>query len=481
MAITAGTAQTATSPRSRHGKHLRRGLAVLSLALLTTLAIIYRPSHAVRVATGVVAHDVCSKTFISGMDPALVMAETVTRPGIRWLTSMLDAKIDTARKTVSASFAGLFASRAVFRDGTGCVLVHTQTEPYSLKVTTADLKAAAGRPLLPPIAGSAAVVAQNAKLQAAVDGAFTEPSAPPLRLTKAVVIVHDGQIVAERYAPGIGIDTPLMGFSMTKTVVNAMLGILVHQGRLKTSDIAPIAEWRDPADPRRSITIEHLMRMSSGLDLDETNSGFDRSSRNLYLESDTVADAAKAKLLAAPGTRFAYSSPSTILLARIIRDAVGGKPEQVLEFAWRELFGPLGMQHVTVEFDAAGNFLGSSYMFASARDWARFGTLYLRDGMAGSRRLLPEGWVDFSARSTLGTYYGAGLWTLRSDHAWSKRWAEMGIPSDAFFATGSLGQRIIVLPTQRLVIVRLGDAVDPTGDMQGVARLVRETVAALTP
>jgi CubicO group peptidase (beta-lactamase class C family) len=187
--------------------------------------------------------------------------------------------------------------------------------------------------------------------------------------------------------------------------------------------------------------------------------------------------AAGAAVVAEPGTRWAYSSPGTHLLSRIIRDTVGG-PEQTLEFAWRELFNPLGMRNVTLEFDAAGTLLGSSYMFASARDWARFGLLYQQDGIIGGRRVLPEGWVEFSATATLDTDYGAGFWTNRSDHVNAKGRANSGIPRDAFFASGNLGQRIVVLPSQHLLIVRLGDSVDPTGDIRGLERLVSEVIAA---
>src|SRR6202035_3545065 len=169
-------------------------------------------------------------------------------------------------------------------------------------------------------------------------------------------------------------------------------------------------------------------------------------------------------LIAPPGTRWAYSSPSTQLLARIIRDTVGG-PEQTLRFAWRELFNPLGMRSVTLEFDGTGTLQGSSYMFASARDWARFGVLYLQDGVAGGRKILHEDWVDFSAAATLDTDYGAGFWTNRSEHEHAKGRVRLGIPRDAFFASGNLGQRVVILPSQNLVIVRLADSVDPTGDI----------------
>jgi CubicO group peptidase (beta-lactamase class C family) len=257
-----------------------------------------------------------------------------------------------------------------------------------------------------------------------------------------------------------------------------LIGILTQQGLVTPSMPAPIPEWRGASDPRREIEVEHLMRMTSGLALDETNSGFDPSSQMVYLHHDMAGFAVKAAVVAPPGTRWAYSSPTTELLARIVRDAVGG-PEQTLAFAWRELFNPLGMRNVTLEFDGAGTLQGSTYMLASARDWARFGILYLNDGIVGDRRILHEDWVDFSAAATLDTDYGAGFWTNRSEHAHARARVRLGIPRDAFFASGDLGQRIVIIPSQHLVIVRLGDSIDPGGDISGLGRLVREVIEAL--
>jgi CubicO group peptidase (beta-lactamase class C family) len=440
-------------------------------------AIGYRPDRAIRVATGFVAHNVCSKTFVSGLDPQTVFTETTERAGIRLLRPGLRYHVDLNRNIVDASLAGLFGSRAAFHDGFGCVLLHGGVEPYLPRVDIAALKKPSTPPALPEIAGPAVVEPSDARLKAALDHAFEEPASPPLRRTKAVVVVQDGSVIAERYADGIGIDTPLLGFSMTKSVVNALIGVLTQQGLLTPSFVAPVPEWRGAADPRIKIEIEHLLRMTTGLALDETNSGFDVASQMVYLRNDMAGFAVTAPLIAPPGTRWAYSSPTTQLLARIIRDTVGG-PEQALRFAWRELFNPLGMRSVTLEFDATGTLQGSSYMFASARDWARFGLLYLNDGVAGDRKILHEDWVDFSAAATLDTDYGAGFWTNRSDNEHAKTRVRLGIPRDAFFASGDLGQRIVILPTQRLVIVRLGDAVDPTGDIHGLGRLVSEVIAA---
>jgi len=450
---------------------------VLMLAALSGAAGMFRPDRAIRVATGAVAHNVCSKSFVSGLDPQTVFSETIDREGIRLLRWLLDYQLDRHDGIVDASVAGLFRSRAAFHEGFGCVMLHESKQPYLLRSDIAALKAPKNPPLLPEIAGPAVVEPADARLKAALDHAFEEPAAPPFRRTKAVVVVHEGRVIAERYADGVDVDTPLLGFSMTKSVINALLGILTQRGVITPSFPAPVPEWRGPGDPRREIEMEHLMRMTTGLALDETNSGFDPSSQMLYLQDDTAGFAARAALIAPPGTRWHYSSPTTQILARVIRDAVGG-PEQTLAFAWRELFNPLGMRSVTLEFDGAGMLQASSYMLASARDWAKFGLLYLYDGKIGDHRILQDDWVDFSASATLDTDYGAGFWTNRSEHKDAKARVRLGIPRDAFFASGDLGQRVVILPTQRLVIVRLGDAVDRTGDIIGLARLVREVIAA---
>ena len=461
--------------------HLRRWIVAavaILLAVMAGVSAYVRPDRAIRVATGVVAHNVCSKTFVSGLDPQAVFSETIERDGIRRLRGVLRLRVDRTARSVDASVAGLLGSRALFREGLGCVLQHGSREPYVLKSDIEALKVPKAPPLLPEIAGPDIVQPSDPALRAALDHAFEEPAEPPFRRTKAVVVVHDGKVIAERYAGGIGADTPLLGFSMTKSVVNALIGILTQQGLVTPSMPAPIPEWR--GDLRREIEVEHLMRMTTGLALDETNSGFDPASQMVYLHDDMAGFAVNAAVVAPPGTRWAYSSPTTQLLARIVRDAVGG-PEQTLAFAWRELFNPLGMRNVTLEFDGAGTLQGSTYMLASARDWAKFGLLYLHDGIVGGKRILHEDWVDFSAAATLDTDYAAGFWTNRSEHPNAKGRVRLGIPRDAFFASGDLGQRIVIMPSQRLVVVRLGDSVDPTGDIRGLGRLVKEVIAAVQP
>src|SRR6266849_1506613 len=324
--------------RERHVAWRKWIATALVPVIAVALAGYFRPDRAIRVATGAVADSVCARTFVSGLDPQAVFAETMDRPGIRRLRWLMRYQLDRAAKTVDASVIGLLGSRAAFHDGFGCVLLRGSNAPYLLKSDVEALKVPKNPPLLPELAGRDIVQPSDPELKAALDHAFEEPAEPPFRRTKAVVVVHEGSVIAERYAPGVRVDTQLVGFSMTKSVVNALLGILTQQGLISPSLPAPIPEWRGANDPRREIEVEHLMRMTTGLALDETNTGFDPSNQ-MYLYGDMAGFAVTAPMIAPPGTRWHYSSATTQLLARIVRDAVGG-PEQTLAFAWRELFNP---------------------------------------------------------------------------------------------------------------------------------------------
>ena len=214
-------------------------------------------------------------------------------------------------------------------------------------------------PLLPEIAGPAVVEPADPALKAALDHAFEEPAEPPFRRTRAVVVVRDGKVIAERYAAGIGVDTQLIGFSMTKSVINALIGVLTQQGLTSPSLPAPIPEWRGADDPRREIEVEHLMRMTTGLDLDETNSGFDPSSR-MYLQDDHGRLRGQGQNDRAARHALCITPARPRKSWRASSATPTGGPEQTLAFAWRELFNPLGMRNVTLEFDGAGTLQGST-------------------------------------------------------------------------------------------------------------------------
>lgn len=442
-----------------------------------------RPDRAIRVTTALISHNLCSEVFVSGVEPHQAYSESLEpRPGMSLVNWAVRYDVDTTRKQVSTTVAGAFLNRAVYRDGLGCLVVHGEAPADAPARGDNGADGQALVSLLPDIAGPAVVEPSDTRLRTAVDRAFIERDSPPYRWTKAVIVVHDGQVIAERYAPGYGVDTPLLGYSATKSVISALVGILVRQGRLAVEQPAPVAAWSDPNDPRHAITIDELLRMTSGLALDETASPFNPVARMLYLERDMAGFAESVGLEAQPGRTWNYSSGNTLILSGIIRDAVGGHAADVLRFAHRELFDPLGMRHVTLELDAAGTPVGSTYMLAPARDWARFGMLYLNEGVIGGRQILPEGWVRYASTPTLDTGYGAGFWTNRiAGHIpWSPvLWSIPGAPGDSFYARGLLGQYVVVVPSERLVVARFGVSHETAQDIDGVGHLLVDVIGAL--
>jgi CubicO group peptidase (beta-lactamase class C family) len=198
-----------------------------------------------------------------------------------------------------------------------------------------------------------------------------------------------------------------------------------------------------------------------------------------YIAHDMAAFAESAELESPPGSAWNYHDGNTIILSHLIRDAAGGHAADVLRFARTELFGPLGMRNVTLEFDATGTPEGSSQMLASARDWARFGALYLNDGVVGGQRILPEGWVNDAAAPTGSAWvgYGAGFWTNRGDSFGAKYRTAHGWPAESFYASGTFGQYVVIVPSERLVIARFGTSGNRY-DIEGVSRLVAEVIAA---
>ncbi|MBR0791017.1 serine hydrolase [Bradyrhizobium manausense] len=433
-----------------------------------------------RIATGFIADTLCAETFVSGLDPVRDLAETTdAMPGVSLLTWAMDFQVDRTRKDVTVSLFGIGRSHAVYREGLGCTLEHGQGIA-DVALPPDDKQPA----LLPEVAGPGLVAPQSEGLSAALDRAFAEPAQPPHRRTRAIVVMKAGRIIAERYADGIGPETQLLGFSMTKSVMSALTGILVRQGKLKLDGPAPIAAWQAPDDPRHAITVDQLLRHTAGIALGsslEASLGSVVEPVNVmkFVEDDMAGFAERTPLATAPGTTWNYHDGNFLILAHLIRNAVGGKPGDTLAFARRELFAPLGMRHVTLQFDGAGTIEGSSKMLASARDWARFGQLYLNDGVAGGKRILPEGWVNYSATATPNAWVGigAGFWTNQGDSFGAKFRIKHGWPRDAFFAKGTIGQYTIVIPSEKLVIVRLGRSPNVPPQADGVFDLVRDVVA----
>jgi CubicO group peptidase (beta-lactamase class C family) len=301
-----------------------------------------------------------------------------------------------------------------------------------------------------------------------IDDLFTQPG---LGETRAVVVMADGKLAAERYGPGYGPDTRFVSWSMAKTVTAVLIGMLVADGKLSLDAPAPIPLWQRPGDPRAEITLRHLLQMRSGLRHTESGDPPYESSevRMLFLDGrDNMAKWAEEQPLEAePGKMFEYSSNTTVILADIAARALttSDKPEArrkaVAEYLQFRLFGPLGMTSMVPEFDASGTLIGGSLMHATARDWAKLGEMLRRKGRApGGEQLVPQRWVEAMVEpSPVSPQYGLQTWLNRpipgrapEDHPLFPDRA----PQSLFSLIGHMGQYVLVSPSQRVTMVRLG-------------------------
>ena len=322
-------------------------------------------------------------------------------------------------------------------------------------------------PPLPPAALAAVSEAPGVpreKLAHAVDALFSRDD---IGETRALLVLHRGEVAAERYGEGYGPETRFLGWSMSKTVTAVMMGALVAEGRLRLDDSPPIPAWQRPGDPRGEITLRQLLQMRSGLRHEEKAEPVYTSPevRMLFLDGrDDMAEWAEAQPLEhEAGQVFAYSTPTGVILsdiaARVL--APGGdadaRQRAVAEFFASRVSGPLDAPSFMPEFDAAGTMSGGSMIWANARDWAKFGEMLRHKGSVKGAQLVPRGWIEFMLRpSPRAPDYGAMLWLNRdSDTDRDVLFADQG-PDDAFAAVGHLGQYVIVSPSQDLTIVRLG-------------------------
>jgi CubicO group peptidase (beta-lactamase class C family) len=276
--------------------------------------------------------------------------------------------------------------------------------------------------------------------------------------TYALLVIKRGKLIYERYDAGANAIYLQYSWSMAKSVVHALVGILVAQGKIGLYDPVAVPEWQGIDDPRRQITLDQLLRMSSGLAFNEEYVDGQTSDVIPMLMSDgrddTGAFAANKPAIHPPDEHWAYSSGTTNIICRLLRDIVGNGATGMNAFMEKYLFRPLGMRTPTARFDTSGTFVGSSFLFAIPQDFARFGYLYLRDGIWNGQRILPEGWVDYARTPTYqddNEGYGAHWW-LRPNTSW-------------FMASGYDGQRILISPDKDAIVVRCGrtnvDAIDP--------------------
>ncbi len=466
-------------------KKISFGLIIVVILIIGFL-IYFVLARIAPIGAGYKAKMLCSYLFVQNREIEPVLANDLEpfNPLIKYV----DAVVDYDKKTVTSTAFGLVTRKAVYRKGLGCTLIPAGSkeelpsnpgyveplpaDPEKVPWPTGDLNAT------DPIPAGVDVK----KLEAALDREFSEPDPKKPRRTRAVVVVYKGKIVAERYAPGFGKDIPMHGWSMTKSITSALIGILVGQGKLKVDEPAPIEEWKKPGDPHGKITVEHLLRMSAGFDFHHDVDPAGQRQLALFGGIDSVAYSVQCPLEVEPGTRWEYANANPHCLLKLIRDIVGREDiADYISFPRRALFNRIGMQSAIIEPDPYWNFIGTSFGWATARDWARFGLLYLNDGVWEGKRILPEGWVAYTrtpAPADPLKHYGALFWlNAGAEELKDITTKEKGernvppfprLPADAFFPVGHDGKRVAIIPSKQLVVVRLGlSRVDKSWDYEG--------------
>lgn len=447
----------------------RLWLATATVALAAVALVAGPPLYRIALlGSGYMAEQLCAGLFVSGRSFDHVMGEDLSGPGLGAL-ALFTPHVDAEAKTVRASAYGIAGQTAAFQDGLGCTLIRHQS-PDGFRARTGDLFAA------DPLAVSAAewpegsIVAAGAwdadfawpdgvdgeAASRAVDAIFADPDPARPRNTRALVVVHKGRIVAERYAPGFDAQMPLVGWSMSKTGTNALIGLRVKDGALALDDKRLMPEWLGRDDMRGEITLNALLRMTSGLAFDEDpGDKLSDVSQMMFVQPNTAAYAASKPLAYAPGTHWHYSTGAAAILSGVLRETFDDERDY-LRYPRKRLFGPLGMRTAQLAPDASGTLMGGAFLYASARDWARLGLLYLQDGKWRGEQILPEGWVAYTTKPTVQSpedKYGAQVW-LKLEK--SENLGEPPMPADSFYMLGHNGQVVAMVPSKDLVVVRLG-------------------------
>jgi CubicO group peptidase (beta-lactamase class C family) len=476
---------------------LRIGIGLVLVLLVLAFALWLKPPEILRVGASYSAKMVCSNVFLAGRDPDEVLRTDVQAPGIA-LLRLMRVSVDRERRVVRAGLLGFIGDGlAVARSGTGCAVVPDGNLEFASHVGSVPAHPAdphAGTAVAAPVLSAASPTPAFASADAGAgahadsgvhassdvhtdsdlhansgadwpEGSTVATTAALDRLLaddtlagpgmRAIVVVDHGRIVAERYAAGFSATTPLLGWSMTKSVVAGLVGVLVKDGRLA---LGQSAGWTAPDGGRERIRIADLLAMSSGLRFNEAYGDVSDVTRMLYLQPDMAGFARAQPLVHPAGEFWSYSSGTANILSRIVQDAAGSL---AAAYPTEKLFKPLGMTSATMETDEDGALVGSSYMFATARDWARYGLFLLQDGVWQGQEMLPRGYVAMMTSPVAASHgeYGHGLvwlWGSAAVTPGKNPDAAFGIPEDTFWMEGHDGQSTAISPSRYLVIVRLG-------------------------
>ena len=354
-------------------------------------------------------------------------------------------KVDIGNKFATSSVFRLLTRKATYREGLGCVLTIDKSDETASYLIPKRLKRDNSTPFPYGNAAQKDIIFSNVdygKLNATVNSIFGTNN------SRAVVVLYKDQIISEKYSEGFHKDSRILGWSMTKSIMSTVFGVLQHQNKINVQDKAPIDSWQ--TDARKNITIHNLLQMNSGLEWDENYDEISDATKMLFLERDMTKMQEEKPLSSKTNASWNYSSGTSNLLSGILRKQFS-KDQEYLDFWYTNFIDKIGMNSMVIETDLVGNYAASSYAWATARDWAKFGLLYLYNGNWNGEQLFTKDWVAYATTPTPTSngISGAQFWLNTKKQL-------KGAPENMYFAKGYQGQRVYILPDQDLVVVRFG-------------------------
>ena len=443
-------------------KLIKRILLVLLLILVVTIFYNYPKLNLI---SGFASKNLASTNFISQRLHKDITENDNNVPLVKL------ARLETVTKNSAiASVYGFMERETICRDGLGCVLI-TDTYDKNQKLLKPNRTRITNTLPFPygnnDTKDTLFDTIDYDKLNTAVSNAFSNND---VQKTRTVLVSYKGEIIAEKYGKGFSKDTPILGWSMTKSVLATLYGILAYKNKINISEDRPFSEDIRMKNPKTLITLNHLLRMQSGLEWNEDYTSISDVTKMLFLDTDMTLAQANKKSIAKPKEVWNYSSGTSNLLSGLLRKQFKTHQEY-LDFPYSALIDKIGMHSMLLETDMVGNYVGSSYGWATTRDWAKFGILHLNHGNWNGEQLFNPEWIDYITKPTVGSdgIYGAHWW-LNAGGQYPD------VPKDLYSAKGYQGQRVFIIPSKDLVIVRTGLAGDSGFDSNA---FLRDVIAAI--
>ena len=440
-------------------KKLHKILLLTFALVVVVAAIIYYPR--LDILTGFASKNITSGIFVAGR----TLESVETGDNDFFPVKLSSNEVNREERSATSTVFGLKKRKAIFVEGLGGILVNKDYDGQRSFEVPKRHRAAKKLPYPYgelPQKDTIFKQVDYEKLTTVVENSFDRPGEESKR-TRTLLVVYKDQIVAEKYAEGFDSNTPILGWSMTKSITSTMYGILVKKGKIDIDQTTGLKEWE--GDARSEITYNDLLHMNSGLEWVEDYNTLSDVTRMLYKESDMGRMQIDKPLVGEPDKTWNYSSGTTNLLAGPLLKDFFGSQQEYLDFWYRELLDKIGMHSALIETDLSGSFVGSSYGWATTRDWARFGLLYLKKGNWNGQQIIDSAWVDYvsTPTNTSDGRYGGQFWLNAGGHY-------PDAPRDLFSANGYQGQYVFIIPSKNLVIVRTGLMEEPDFDINGLLR-----------